>query len=689
MQLPAISLSQEQLSRFDEAVKKEWIVTNGLGGYASSTVTGLNTRKYHGLLVAALHPPGDRTVCLMKLDEQLVLNHESIALGINEFNYGEPPEDRTFLKGFTASPFPSYHYVAGNIVLTKTVLMPTGKNLVAVLYNTQNFNDSTAILKITPLLTCRHFHDVVDRQKKPLTFNQTNEAHSVALFFTNPKAAVILKATSGRFNDASCWVEHLFYREEYNRGESSVDDGYQPGYFELEVQPRKTADFAIVAVAEESNVEAAAEIAGVGDSYEAIEQLFDAAHSRNSRLLVDFYSRYKQIPITEWLSLTLLAADAFVVESKDSRVSIIAGYHWFEAWGRDAFISLPGLLLVTGRFNEARNILLTFADLMKEGLIPNCLEDKSCSPYYNTADATLWYVNAAFQYLKYTMDFAFVQEKLWEKIKAVLESYTHGTVFGIRMDSDGLIVHGPRLTWMDAEVDGTPVTPRAGKAVEVQALWYNALKIAELLAGKFGEKNLAEDYAKRAETVRTSFNRKFWNEKNRCLYDVVEEDGADASMRPNQVIAVSLDFTMLDAQKSLMILNTVENALLTPYGLRTLGRNDPRYVGAYVGDRRSRDRAYHNGAVWPWLLGPFTTACAKVKFTADPEPSLALGSLVTPLLSHQIYQAGLGTISEIFDGDPPYTPRGCIAQAWSVAEPLRAYVEDVMHVRPKFEVQVL
>jgi predicted glycogen debranching enzyme len=345
-------------------------------------------------------------------------------------------------------------------------------------------------------------------------------------------------------------------------------------------------------------------------------------------------------------------------------------------------------MLATGRFEDARRILLDFMAQCRHGLITNYIEDKHGEPDYNTVDATLWYFNAVLQYLKYTGDFKFVHKQLWDSLKAIVESHEQGTLFDIHLDSDGLLAHGPRLTWMDAEVDGKAVTPRAGKAVEIQALWYNALRTMQLLASRFGEESLAEKYAETAAKARASFNLKFWNPEKNCLFDVVGFD-ADASLRPNQIIAVALDFMMLDGVRGERVVDTVHRELLTPCGLRTLAQNETGYRGRYVGDRRSRDLAYHNGTVWAWLLGPFTTAFLKTKGHSDNAREYALENLAMPFFTQQILQAGLGTISEIFDGDAPHTPRGCIAQAWSVAEPLRAYVEDVMRVRSKFEREVL
>jgi predicted glycogen debranching enzyme len=293
------------------------------------------------------------------------------------------------------------------------------------------------------------------------------------------------------------------------------------------------------------------------------------------------------------------------------------------------------------------------------------------------------------QYLKYTGDFRFVQEKLWETLKAIVSDLAKGTLFGIRVDADGLLVHGGQLTWMDAVVDGQPVTPRDGKAIEVQALWFNMLKTVELLANRFGETSEAAMYARMAERAKKSFVEEFWNADRGCLFDVVSDGFRDGSLRPNQVMAVALDFAMLDSAKNENIVDVVQRELLTPCGLRTLARGDSRYVGVYFGDRGRRDLAYHNGTVWPWLLGPFTTAFLKAKGYMAFRREYAFKNILSPLLTRQVFEAGLGFVSEVFDGEPPHTARGCVAQAWSVAEPLRAYVEDVVNARPQHEREVL
>ena len=389
----------------------------------------------------------------------------------------------------------------------------------------------------------------------------------------------------------------------------------------------------------------------------------------------------------KWL---ILATDAFIVHRDSTNTkSVIAGYHWFNDWGRDSLISLSGLTLVNRRFDEAKSILSTFKHYCDEGVIPNAFPD-SCEgiPAYNTVDATLWYFNAILQYLKYTNEFQFVQEKLWPTLESIVDNHVNGTFFDIHMDQDGLIAHGPQLTWMDAAPGGMPTTPRNGKAVEIQALWYNALKTMQLLSTRF-QRESAETYRLMAEKTRRSFLEKFWNPHRNCLFDVVVSNAKnDASLRPNQILAVSLDFSLLDKSMAEQVVSVVWKYLLSPCGLRTVESNDSRYVGKYSGDRWQRDKAYHNGAVWPWLLGPFTTAFLKLKNHEAQWRSFAFENFLKPLFMKELYRAGLGSISEIFDGDTPHEPRGCISQAWSVAEPLRTYLEDVLLKRPLFESKV-
>ena len=684
MQLPTLTLNKHELSDLN-ALQKEWLVTNGLGGYASSTVLGANTRKYHGLLVAALNPPGNRNVCLSKLDEDVIFGENILRLGSNEFQHGFFPEGHRFLTEFRLTPFPKYVYAAGNAKIEKTVFMPHWKNVTVALYRFLNKQNSDAKVRIFPLLTCRHFHNVIDKNAEPLGLQQKKMFRTVEVNCEKPKATIILSASNGNFIENPNWVQHLFYREEANRGESSFDDCFQPGYFEFSVA-QGLNEFAIVASAYENAQECRETLESVGTDTRQLKNLLNLELGKETHHLSSFLGQKKESKVNNWINWILSAADSFVVRGNST--SVIAGYHWFESWGRDTFISLPGILLVTGRFAETEQVLLRFAKYLKHGLIPNFIPDKSGEPAYNTVDGTLWYVNAVLQYLKYTGDFRFVEENLWESLQDIMESHERGTAFGIHVENDGLLAHGPRLTWMDAEVDGTAVTPRAGKAVEVQALWYNALKTSELIAVRFGQERLALRWSQLSSKARQSFDNKFWNKEEKCLFDVLQQSNVDASLRPNQIIAAALDFPILYQGKAELVVNAVQHNLLTACGLRTLAQGDPGYRGIYEGDRASRDQAYHNGTVWPWMLGPFTTAFLKTKGKDVGSREYAFKNFVLPIISTQLVQAGLGTISEIFDGDPPHAPKGCISQAWSVAELLRIYVEDVLRVRPKYEKKV-
>lgn len=687
MYLPTLRLTE--LSNFDDALTKEWLVTNGLGSYASTTILGVNTRKYHGLLVAALHPPVSRTVCLAKLDEEVHLN-KIYLLGANEFPGAVYPKGFMHLTEFSISPFPKYTYKIDDVHIEKTLFMPYGKNALIATYKVQNTSSNDVKIRIFPLLTCRHFHHVVSNAAKTFRFSQKRVTSSEVWWsFSQPNASVAVRLTEGAFYEQSAWIEKIRYREEEKRGETNLDDYYQPGYFQVEVPPKSEKEFAVVAVAAENEQQTAQTLTSVGQSMVEVSLLREHEVSRRSSFLVDFYRLHPELAANDWLNWVILASDSFVVQSLTGRHSIIAGYHWFEVWGRDTFIALPGLMLVTGRFEDAKNVFTEFNAYCQDGLIPNFIDDRSGQAVYNTVDASLWYINAVLQYLKYTGDFKFVRTQLWTNLKEIIAKHVEGTHFGIHLDNDGLLAHGPRLTWMDAEVEGKAVTPRAGKAVEIQALWYNALKTAQLLAQRFEEKSLSENYAVLAEKCKTSFNEKFWNSQKHCLFDCISDADADNSLRPNQIFAVSLEFSVLEPEKCSKVVNIVQRELVTPYGLRTLERRHPDYKGAYVGDRQSRDRAYHNGTVWPWLVGPFMTAFRKAKSYAIQDSKFAISSFAWPLFTRQTTYAGLGTLSEIFDGDPPHTPRGCIAQAWSVAEPLRAYVEDALQIRPKYEKEVL
>lgn len=691
MDLPKIVFGKDVLSDVDGALSREWLVTNGLGGYASSTVLGVNTRKYHGLLVAAFNPPVNRWVLLTKLDEEITIGNKTFALAANEFRDVMYPSGYRFLTEFEATPLPTFRYNLQGIGLQKTIVMPYMKNAVAAIYEVNNPLEENVSINISPIVNSRHIYKTVDSDNVDWEFVQRHQEKTVTVGPSDSLSSLILYSSEdGSFVDERWWIKKVFFRVDASRSESSFDDNFRPGYFKFSVNAKETKKFHILAVGGKSSDETMGLFSSFGTKVD-VDRLYLEELERRKSLLNQFQQYNKDVKMEDWLKWLVQAADSFIVSrASTGSKSVIAGYSWFDDWGRDALISLPGLTLVTGRFGDAREILLTFQHYCNKGIVPNRFSDRAGDiPLYNTVDATLWFFNAILQYLKYTGDFDFVKEKLWNTLNEIIDYHVQGTIFGIHTDKDGLIAHGPQLTWMDATTTDGFVTPRNGKAVEIQALWYNALRTMQLLAEGFKEEDKTEKYWDMADRAKKSFVKKFWNTDKGYLFDVVGDDGADSSLRPNQIIAYSLDFPIIDLDMGMRVVDVVWKRLWGQYGLKTLPDNDERYMGRYLGDWKHRDTAYHNGTVWAWLLGPFTTAFLKTKGHEEPWRRFAFNNFLQALFKTQFAEAGIGTLSEIFDGDTPHLARGCVAQAWSVAEPLRAYVEDVSLNRPPHEREVL
>ena len=686
--MPKIYLGPELCSNFDRAIQLEWIVTNGLGGYASSTILNINTRKFHGLLFVAFNPPIDRHLLLSKIDEEIQIGNDRFPLNSNEFRDVMYPEGFRNLKGFALHPFPTFHYQVSGVHVRKEIFMPYLKNMVVINYEVFNALDESAALNLYPLVNMRHFYETTN--KDDLQFSQKQISNGVMLESHPEESCLALISPDGNYiPDRNVWIERIYFRIDDSRGESCLDDNYQPGFFKIDLAPRKVSKFHVVAIGGKRREEVA--IYSEASKSQFIKKLYVEEINRREGLLKRFYEEKMKIRREDWLNWLILSADSFIVKRKSTgKKSIIAGYHWFEDWGRDSLIAIPGLTLVTGRFRDAEEILLNFKQYCKRGLIPNRFPDKNGDePVYDSVDATLWFFNAVLQYLKYTGNFDFVHKELWDTLQEIIERHIYGTMFNIHMDDDGLLLHGSRLTWMDASVNGKPVTPREGKAVEIQALWYNALRVMETLSLKFGDENQSQKYRLIAEKTKKSFNEKFWYSKGDYLFDVVTEEKSDSSLRPNQIIATYLDFCILDSQRRERMINVVWRELWGTYGLKSLSSDNLNYIGRCIGNFASRDTAYHNGTVWTWLLGPFVTAFLKAKQHKTYWRRFAFENFLQPLFYEENRRAGLGTLSEIFDGDPPHFPRGCISQAWSVAEPLRAYVEDVLLHRPTWERWIL
>jgi predicted glycogen debranching enzyme len=688
--LPELFLGPHTLSHYARAIGCEWIITNGLGGYASSTALNIHTRKYHGLLVAALNPPVKRFLLLSKIDEEAWINDHKHPFYSNEYTDSVHPDGYKRLTGFALNPFPTFYYASSGVYLTKRLFMPHLQNAVVISYEVLNTLKNPVAIRLTPSVNFRHFFEVTDNHACPFRFEQTPKPNGVILDIHPHTQSLTLSSTAGQYRpDAGIWHERLYFRVDKSRGESYLDDNYQPGAFSVNIAPKEKKQFSLIATSGEPEVNTALLQSTISE--DALRRIYLTEINRRTAIIRDFYQRNAEVKETDWLNWLLLSADSFLVTRRSTGTrSVLAGYHWFEDWGRDALISLPGLTLITGRYRQAEEILLTFKHYLKNGLLPNRFPDQAGdTPVYDSVDTTLWFFNAILQYLKYTGNLAFVQKELWDTLQSIITEHVNGTLFGIRLDGDGLLSHGPRLTWMDVSIHGSPCTPRDGKAVEIQALWYNALRLMETLARELEGVDDAQRYKALAEKAEASFNKKFWCSERNCLFDVIKSDEPDLSLRPNQIIPVFLDFSILDPSRSCNVVETVWKELWGTYGLQTLSTDDAKYVGRYAGSISDRDRAYHNGTVWTWLLGPFVTSFLKVKRYAEDWRKFAFTRFMRPLFLDATYAAGLGTLSEIYDGDFPRYPKGCISQAWSVAEPLRALLEDVFLKRPPYEQQLL
>lgn len=644
---------------YGQGIGREWLLTNGIGGYASSTVIGANTRRYHGLLVAALKPPVDRRLILSKLDETVEMDgkiHE-----LHSFSAGGYiNKGYNYLQSFLYDELPTFVYVIEDMTVRKTVCMVHGENTVVVHYRISG-GSSPYKLRLTPLVNFRDYHG--DSSKQYMRFGQES-GHSGTLIRPYELDLRIGLGCSGSryipFND--CWFENMEYAVEQERGLTSREDHFIPGCFEIEAEGRQEKEITFYATVEH------------GKKYENGIAVIKKEEARIRALAEEpgYDDRFARSLVRE--------ADKFIVHRKstDSK-TIIAGYPWFTDWGRDTMISLCGLTLSTGRFDDARSILHTFSRYVRHGLIPNMFPDEGQEPIYNSVDAALWYFEAVNRFASYTGDLDFIKANLYGSLLEIYNAFTGGTLFNIKMDSDHLVSAGSpdiQLTWMDAKIGDWVVTPRHGKAVEINALWYNALRILERFSGHFGGDGAP--YGAAAARTAEAFKRTFWNEGEQCLYDVVKDGHRDGSVRPNQILAVSLSYPVIGGHMAKAVVDKVWKELYTPYGLRSLSRRSPDYRGIYTGDQFSRDSAYHQGTVWTWPLGHFITAFVRVYGKAGDSRE-RIASFFEPFRDH-LSDACVGSISEIFDGDGPFLPRGCFAQAWSVGEILRAYVENYLEI---------
>ena len=641
---------------YEQGKTREWLVTNGLGSYASSTVIGLNTRAYHGLLVASLDPPVKRILFLSKFEERLELGGREYLLPVNRYPGTIYPQGYTHLEQFRFERYPVFVYRAGSTVIEKSIFMPFEENSTIVTYKVLE-TDFPVKFSVLPIINYRDYHGRTHEDPR-WHFSQTLNPKGVEIRAFPGATTLYLQSDIAPYSTTGSWYKDFIYEAEAERGLDDREDQYNPGYFSTRLE--HGSQFSIIA--------------------SLVKRETFSPEGLRYREMHRLRGIFAPLPQSDPFVLTLAnAADAFIVRRKSTNAkSIIAGYHWFADWGRDSMISIPGLTLVTKREEEGKEIIRTFLSYLSEGLIPNTFPESGSneSPEYNSIDAPLWLINSCYRLYSETGTMDFISE-VYPKLKQIITSYVQGTKHGIKVDADGLVLSGDEriaLTWMDAIVDGAPATPRSGKPVEISALWYNALKAMETFATQLKYQNDQDYFSQLSSTTRQSFNEKFWNEKKRCLHDVLVDDLGDGKVSPNQIFSIGVPFAVLNEEKWRDVLRTIEAELLTPVGLRTLSPFDPSYKAHCSGNPRERDTAYHQGTVWPWLFGSYISAYVKA-YGTDTKTLSFVQQLYAPF-KKRLVEAGLGSISEIFDGDPPHTPRGCISQAWSVAEILRSYVRD-------------
>jgi predicted glycogen debranching enzyme len=653
---------------------REWLVTNGLGGYASASVSGACTRRYHGLLVSALPAPLGRMVMLSHFAEEIAMPDESVidfsAEEINEEHLNLHSSE--FLSEFRLEAgLPTWRYDIRGCILEKRVIMPHLQNTVHITYRLL-CKEGMIRLRLRPSMHFREHEAPVSLPlDKPYQVTAVGDQYEVSAGGNIPPLRFRMQGPNAGFVLQGGRFRTVFYRVEQSRGYESQGPLWSPGYFRTTM--RQGDSFTIIASTEPWETILALEP----------EEALQREYARR-RKLVDMARPEAR---TGWAAELILAADQFIIRpstrvadtarahaSGDDVRTIIAGYHWFTDWGRDTMISLEGLTLTTGRHAEAGYILRTFAHYIRDGLIPNMFPEGENEGLYHTADATLWYFHAMEKYLAATGDRDTLVQLL-PKLIDIIDHHVRGTRFGIGVDpTDGLLrqgAEGYQLTWMDAKVGDWVVTPRRGKAVEINALWYNALRLTEgWVREELGDTEAAK-YAALSERAFDSFNQRFWYETGGYLYDVIDgEGGADAALRPNQLLTFSLSYPILEPTRWKRVLDIVQEHLYTPVGLRSLVPGHPNYKSQYYGDLRARDAAYHQGTVWGWLVGPFVDAWLRVY----PDDFAGARKFLEGFAKH-LGDACIGSISEVFDADNPYIPRGCVAQAWSVAEVLRCWVK--------------
>lgn len=664
--------TQKDWTTFKEGIKREWAVTNGIGGYAGSSMIGAHSRTHQGYLIASLHAPIERYLVFSKINETATVGTSTVSFETSQHCASGKTvytEGQKFLTSFIYDGSVHYTYETDNFSFEKHITLKRNANVCAVSYEL-TAGDSDCTFTLTPLFNYREHSE--SSTPDTLRFDTFTEDRTFYLVpEKNKDIAIRFQTSEGTFSERETVYDiDMQLQIEVDLETDGLDCHYCPVDLSIAVPANTTKKVSILCSIGDVN-ERPAPVSAT-EAFSILE--------KNARCHAELFEKagYRD----SFANQLVLASDQFLTYRESTKMmTVLAGLPWFTDWGRDTMIAFTGLTLCTKRFKEAEEILLTFARYIRHGIVPNMFPDDNMPPLYNTVDASLWYFYAVYQYLHYNPAAeaeAFVKEQIFPHLKEIISAYEKGTDFSIYMEDDGLIHAGSgldQITWMDVRVGDWVATPRHGKPVEINALWYNALRIMESLCEKFDED--ASAYRTRAEQVKESFNAKFWDSANQCLFDVVDGDEPDDHIRPNQVYAVSLPFSLLPEEQEKAVVALVEKELFVGCGLRSLAPDHPDYHGIYCGALAKRDAAYHQGTAWGFLLGGFFSAYMKVNHHSSSAAANAV-RMLEPVRKHLTDSGCIGSISEIFDGDAPHNPRGCYAQAWSVGEVLRCYCEDIL-----------
>ena len=664
--------TQKDWTTFKEGIKREWAVTNGIGGYAGSSMIGAHSRTHQGYLIASLHAPIERYLVFSKINETATVGTSTVSFETSQHCASGKTvytEGQKFLTSFIYDGSVHYTYETDNFSFEKHITLKRNANVCAVAYEL-TAGDSDCTFTLTPLFNYReHSESSTPDTLKFETFTKDRTFYLVPE--KNKDIAIRFQTSEGTFSERETVYDiDMQLQIEVDLETDGLDCHYCPVDLSIAVPANTTKKVSILCSIGDVNERPAP--VSVTESFSILEE--------NARCHAELFEKAGYHD--SFANQLVLASDQFLTYRESTKMmTVLAGLPWFTDWGRDTMIAFTGLTLCTKRFKEAEEILLTFARYIRHGIVPNMFPDDNMPPLYNTVDASLWYFYAVYQYLHYNPAAeaeAFVKEQIFPHLKEIISAYEKGTDFSIYMEDDGLIHAGSgldQITWMDVRVGDWVATPRHGKPVEINALWYNALRIMESLCEKFDED--ASAYRTRANQVKESFNAKFWDSSNQCLFDVVDGDEPDDHIRPNQIYAVSLPFSLLPEEQEKAVVALVEKELFVGCGLRSLAPDHPDYHGIYCGALAKRDAAYHQGTAWGFLLGGFFSAYMKVNHHSSSAAANAV-RMLEPVRKHLTDSGCIGSISEIFDGDAPHNPRGCYAQAWSVGEVLRCYCEDIL-----------